>query len=80
MNRRTVIVQLFIFAIQWVLMVVGFGLLALVIAPAKLVDPSFPFERYVDAGIKALIALFLSVSWLFLWDKQVRVFFYRRER
>ena len=60
-------------------MLIGFGLLSQNIAPAKLLDPNFPFGRYFDAGIKALVALFLSVVWLFLWDRQVRVLFYRRK-
>ena len=80
MDRKGVSYQVLIFSTQWILMLIGFGLLSQNIAPAKLLDPNFPFGRYFDAGIKALVALFLSVVWLFLWDRQVRVFFYRRKQ
>ncbi len=79
MNRKAVSYQVLIFSIQWVLMLIGLGLLSQNIAPAKILDPNFPFGRYFDAGIKALVALFLSVVWLFLWDRQVRALFYRKK-
>lgn len=60
-------------------MVIGFGILALVIAPLRIPsDPSL--GRYFDAGLKAVIALVLSVSWLFIWDRQVRLYFYRNQK
>jgi 4-amino-4-deoxy-L-arabinose transferase-like glycosyltransferase len=77
MNQRAIALQLIIFVIQWGLIIIGFGILALVIAPLRLpTDPSL--GRYFDAGLKALIALVLSVSWLFIWDRQVRIYFYRK--
>lgn len=77
MNQRAIALQLIIFAIQWGLMIIGFAILALVIAPLHLpADPSL--GRYFDAGLKAIIALVLSVSWLYIWDRQVRVYFYRK--
>jgi len=76
MNKRTIVWQLFIFAIQWGLMLIGFGLLALDIAPTRLVPSSIPFA---DALVKAVIALIMSVSWLYVWDRQVRLFVYRQE-
>jgi len=58
-------------------MIVGFGILALLVAPLRIqVDPSL--GRYFDAGVKAMIALVLSISWLFIWDRQVRLDFYRK--
>ncbi|OLD14647.1 MAG: hypothetical protein AUI50_01730 [Crenarchaeota archaeon 13_1_40CM_2_52_14] len=58
-------------------MIVGFGILALLVAPLRIqVDPSL--GRYFDAGVKAMIALVLSISWLFIWDRQVRLYFYRK--
>lgn len=59
-------------------MIVGFGILTKVIAPLRLLSPSLPFGTYFDAGVKAIVALVLSVVWLFLWDRQVRLYFYRR--
>jgi hypothetical protein len=61
-------------------MIVGFGVLALEVAPINLVPPSIPFARLVDAGLKGFIALVLSVVWLFIWDRQVRILFYRKEK
>jgi hypothetical protein len=69
--------QLVVFVTQWGLMIIGFGILALVVAPLRIqTDPSL--GRYFDAAAKALIALVLSISWLFIWDRQVRMYFYRR--
>ena len=80
MNRRVLVFQLGIFATQWALMIVGFGILTRIIAPLRLFSPEFSFGGYFDAGIKALIALGLSVLWLFLWDRQVRYYFYRHNK
>lgn len=80
MNWRVLILQLGIFGTQWVLMILGFGILTRVVAPLKLFGPGLFFGGYFDAGIKALIALGLSVFWLFLWDRQVRYFFYRHNK
>jgi hypothetical protein len=58
-------------------MIIGFGILALVIAPLQIQsDPNL--GRYFAAGVKGMIALVLSISWLFIWDRQVRVYFYRK--
>ena len=77
MNQRAIALQLIIFAIQWGLMIIGFAILALIIAPLHLpTDPSL--GRYFDAGLKAVIALVLSISWLYIWDRQVRIYFYRK--
>lgn len=80
MNRRVILFQLGIFATQWGLMILGFGILTRIIVPLKLFSPASSFGEYFDAGIKALIALFLSVFWLFLWDRQVRYYFYRHNK
>ena len=77
MNSRTVLMQFLVFLTQWILMLLGFYLLALVIAPAKVLDPAFAFGRYFDAAFKATSALVMSLLWLFIWDRQVRAFFYR---
>ncbi len=61
-------------------MIAGFGLLAIVIAPAQIFPSSIASYRYVEAGLKALIALVMSIFWLFVWDRQVRFLFYRRDR
>ena len=77
LNQRAVALQLLVFGTQWGLMIIGFGILAVVVAPLRLqLDPSL--GRYFDAGVKAMIALVLSISWLFIWDRQVRLYFYRK--
>jgi len=78
LNQRAVALQLLVFGTQWGLMMIGFGILAVVVAPLRLqLDPSL--GRYFDAGVKAMIALVLSISWLFIWDRQVRLYFYRKK-
>jgi len=77
LNHRAVALQLLVFITQWGLMIIGFGILAIVVAPLGLqLDPSL--GRYFDAATKAMIALVLSISWLFIWDRQVRLYFYRK--
>ncbi len=69
--------QLIVFVTQWGLMIIGFGILAVLVAPLRIqLDPSL--GRYFDAAVKAMIALVLSISWLFIWDRQVRLYFYRK--
>ncbi len=78
MNTRAVGYELVVFVTQWSLMLVGFGILTELIAPLNLVNPSSSLGLYFDAAAKALIALILSVTWLFVWDRQVRIYFRRR--
>lgn len=80
MGRRTVVLQFLVFLVQWILMLCGFYLLAFVIAPLRPVGSIVGFGKYFDAGLKALAALLMSVTWLFLWDRQVRVLFFRKEK
>jgi hypothetical protein len=78
LNRKAVVLQLAVFVTQWGLMIIGFGILSLAIAPLRFLEPNVPLGRYFDAGLKALFALLLSVAWLFIWYGQVRFYFYRR--
>ncbi|OLD55688.1 hypothetical protein AUI46_03780 [archaeon 13_1_40CM_2_52_13] len=78
MNRRAVGYELVVFVTQWVLMLIGFGVLTRFVAPLNLLNPSLSLGLYFDAAAKALIALVLSVTWLFIWDRQVRLYFHRR--
>ncbi|TMI32689.1 hypothetical protein E6H27_04780 [Candidatus Bathyarchaeota archaeon] len=78
LNQRAIALQLIVFLTQWGLMITGFGILALIVAPLRVqLDPSL--GRYFDAGVKAMIALVLSIFWLFIWDRQVRLYFYRKK-
>ena len=77
MNQRAIALQFIVFVTQWGLMIIGFGILALVIGPLRIQsDPNL--GRYFAAAVKGIIALLLSISWLFIWDRQVRVYFYRK--
>jgi hypothetical protein len=80
MNKRVVAIQVLIFSIQWGLMLIGFGLLALVLRPTQLIPSDVPFERIIDSTAKAGIALVMSAFWLYVWDRQVRILIYRREK
>jgi len=78
MNTRAISYELIVFVSQWGLMLLGFGILTKLVAPLDLLNPSLSLGLYFDAAIKGLIALVLSVAWLFIWDRQVRLFFHRR--
>jgi hypothetical protein len=78
MNTRAIGYELVVFVSQWGLMLLGFGILTKLVAPLDLLNPSLSLGLYFDAAIKALIALVLSVTWLFIWDRQVRLYFRRR--
>ena len=80
MNKRVVAIQILIFSIQWALMLMGFGLLSIVLAPTRLIPSDVPFERIIDSIVKTAIALVMSALWLYLCDRQVRILIYRRER
>ncbi len=61
-------------------MILGFGILSKLVAPFNPFETLVPLGKYVDAAIKALIALGFSVAWLLIWDRQVRLYFYRRAK
>jgi hypothetical protein len=77
MNRSAVGYEIAVFIVQWSLMILGFGILTRIIAPLDLLNPSLSLGLYFDAAVKGLIALILSVIWLFIWDRQVRLYFHR---
>lgn len=78
MNARTVSIQMFIFFVQWILMIIGFGLLALIIAPVRLIPSNVAYDRILDSALKAGTALVMSLFWLYVWDRQVRHLIYKR--
>jgi len=78
MNKRAVGYELVVFVTQWGLMLVGFGILTKFVAPLSLLNRSLSLGLYFDAAIKGLVALTFSVAWLFIWDRQVRLYFLRR--
>ena len=80
LNNRAVALQFLVFLTQWGLMILGFWILSEFIAPLRFLELGLPLGRYFDAGVKGLIALAMSVTWLFIWDRQVRLYFYRRDK
>jgi len=78
MNKRAVGCELIVFVTQWGLMLIGFGILTKFVAPLNFLNPSLSLGLYFDAAAKGLIALILSVTWLLIWDRQVRIYFHRR--
>jgi hypothetical protein len=61
-------------------MIAGFAILSKIVAPTHPFENIAPLGNYLDAGLKALLALFFSVTWLYIWDRQVRIYFYRRAK
>jgi hypothetical protein len=80
MNSRAIGYELVVFVSQWGLMLLGFAILTKFVAPLNLLNPSLSLGLYFDAAVKALVALVLSVAWLFIWDRQVRLFFVKPRR
>ena len=78
MKLKVVALQSLIFTVEWGLMLVGFGLISVLIVPYPIFPENGSIYRLLNAGLKALFGLMLSLVWLFLWDRQVRIFFYRR--
>jgi hypothetical protein len=61
-------------------MLLGFGLISVFLVPYPILPETGSIYRYLNAGLKAFVGLMLSLVWLFLWDRQVRIFFYRRNQ
>jgi hypothetical protein len=78
LNYRAVSYQFFVFLVQWGLMILGFAILSKIIAPAHPFENMIGYGNYLDAILKALVALVFSLTWLYIWDRQVRLYFYRR--
>jgi len=79
LKLRVVALQSLIFTVEWGLMLLGFGLISVLIVPYAIFPETGSIYRFLNAGLKALFGLVLSLVWLFIWDRQVRVFFYSKE-
>lgn len=77
MKLKVVALQSLIFTVQWGLMLVGFGLISALLVPYPIFPETASIYRYLNAGLKALVGLILSLVWLYVWDSQVRIFFYK---
>lgn len=76
---RVVALQCLIFTVEWALMLAGFGLIVEFIVPLTIIPETTLVARYVDAGIQALLGLLFSTVWLYVWDRQVRILFFREK-
>jgi len=77
---KVVALQSLIFTVEWGLMLFGFGLISVFLVPYPIFPETGSIYRFLNAGVKALLGLMLSLVWLFIWDRQVRIFFYRRRQ
>jgi hypothetical protein len=77
LKLKVVALQSLIFTVEWGLMLVGFGLISVLIVPYPIFPESGSIYRFLNAGLKALFGLMLSLVWLFVWDRQVRTLLYR---
>jgi hypothetical protein len=76
LKLKVVALQSLIFTVEWGLMLVGFGLISVLIVPYPIFPESGSIYRFLNAGLKALFGLMLSLVWLFVWDRQVRTLLY----
>lgn len=61
--------QIFVYLfIMWVLILAGGGVLFLIIGPLK-IDGYGRYSELLDSGVKAVIAVFLVVLWIFIMSK-----------
>jgi hypothetical protein len=55
-------------SIMWALIIAGGGLLFSIIAPIK-IHGFGVYDELLDSGLKAVIAIFLVVLWIFMMSK-----------
>jgi O-antigen/teichoic acid export membrane protein len=62
-------IQIFIFIfIMWVMIIAGGGILVSIIAPVS-IQGFGKYDDFFDSGIKAVIAILLVVTWIFIMSK-----------
>ena len=62
-------IQIFIFIfIMWVMIIVGGGILISIIAPIS-IHGFGKYDEFFDSGIKAVIAVLLVATWIFIMLK-----------
>lgn len=55
--------------IMWLMIIAGGGLLVMTIAPISIHGFGKYSDEFLDSGIKAVIAIFLVVLWIFIMSK-----------
>lgn len=62
-------IQIFVFIfIMWIMIIVGGGILLSIIAPIS-IHGFGKYDEFFDSGIKAVIAILLVVTWIFIISK-----------
>ncbi|MFZ1077260.1 MAG: hypothetical protein WAN47_07515 [Nitrosotalea sp.] len=72
--------QIFVYVfIMWLMILAGGGLLVLTIAPIS-IQGFGKYSEFLDSGIKAIIAVFLVVLWIFIMSKIKNWIFHKQIR
>lgn len=65
--------------IMWLMILGGGGLLVVTIAPIS-IQGLGKYDEFLDSGIKAIIAVFLVVLWIFIMSKIKNWIFHKQIR
>jgi hypothetical protein len=72
--------QIFVYVfVMWLMIIAGGGLLVLTIAPIE-IHGFGKYSEFLDSGIKAIIAIFLVVLWIFIMSKIKNWIFHKQIR
>lgn len=72
--------QIFVYVfMMWLMIIAGGGLLVLTIAPIS-IHGFGKYSEFLDSGIKAIIAVFLVVVWIFIMSKIKNWIFHKQIR
>ncbi|MGB9002588.1 MAG: hypothetical protein WCC52_02135 [Nitrosotalea sp.] len=72
--------QIFVYVfIMWMMIIAGGGLLVLTIAPISM-HGFGKYSEFLDSGVKAIIAVFLVVVWIFIMSKIKNWIFHKQIR
>jgi hypothetical protein len=72
--------QIFVYVfVMWLMIIAGGGLLVLTIAPIA-IHGFGKYSEFLDSGIKAIIAIFLVVLWIFIMSKIKNWIFHKQIR
>jgi hypothetical protein len=72
--------QIFLYVfIMWLMIIAGGGLLVVTISPIT-IHGFGKYSEFLDSGIKAIIAIFLVVLWIFIMSKIKNWIFHKQIR
>jgi len=71
-------IQIFVFIfIMWIMIIAGGGILLSIIAPIS-IHGFGKYDEFFDSGIKAVIAILLVVTWIFIISKIKNLIFQKQ--